>query len=452
MNQRQFRVFTGSCLFTALFFLLNVSIVAGESVTLTIDEAVQRALDNSINLKKGAIDLNQAGYSANRLWSEIFPGFNLSAGLTFLPTSPLITEPGFSYRDEALSYSLNLGLRLDLNPSIRSSMRLIELAYRRELLSYEQAARQLEIHVIKNFLGLVNSREHIAFMEESLDIAIHNLNQDRIAWQNGMLNELTWLNSQLSAETARYNLSMARGAYQIALEEFLTLLDMDTGTDLILSGTIDIVPIYYYPEELILMYLHRRPDIISQYQTIERLELTRNRTAFDSRSPSINLSTQWEGGSGQGGLNAPFQDNIRGTVTLNIPVNSWIPGTRQSQNIRAADADLDKARLDLQNTQTQAKAQIRILVLNLNNTLESLEIARLRMELAQRTVEATEIGFRNGTVQYRVLEETRRDLADARQRYLNGELGYQSLLLDLASALNVDWKVLTEQEARSRMP
>ena len=452
MNQRRFRVLTGSCLLTALFFLLNVPGAAGESVTITIDEAVQRALDNSINLKKGAIDLAQAGYSANRLWSEIFPGISLSAGLTFLPSSPLFTEPGFSYNDDALSYSLNLGLSLALNPSIRSSMRRIELAYRSELLTYEQAAQQLEIQVIKNFLGLVNSREHIAFMQESLDIAIQNLNQDRIAWQNGMLNELTWLNSQLSTETARYNLNMAQGAYQIALEEFLTLLDMDTGTDLILAGTIEIVPIYYYPEELILMYLHRRPDIIRQHQTIERLELIRNGTTHSNRSPTLDLGTQWRGGSptsGQrGGLSDQFTDNITGSVTLRIPIDAWIPGTRQSQNIRAANSELEKAHLDLQNTQTQAKAQIRSLVLNLNNTIESLEIARLRMEIAQRTVEATEIGFRNGTVQYRVLEETRRDLADARQRFLNGELSYQSMFLDLAAALNVDWRVLSGVESR----
>ena len=434
--------------FLLLFFTLLAAYPA--AVTLTLDEAVQLALDQSINLQKGAIDLALAGYSASRLWAEIFPSFSLSAGFTFLPSSPLITEPGFSYRDDALSYSLNLGLSLSVNPSLGSSMKRIELAYRSQLLSYEQACKQLEIQVIKNFLGLINSREHIAFMQESLDLALQNLNQDRIAFENGMLNELTWLNSQLSAETARYNLIVARGAYQIALEEFLALLGMDTGTDIEFEGTVEIVPVLYDPEELILRYLPQRPDIIAQHQTIQRLELSRSITTLSSRSPSVILSTQWRGAPGGTGLDAPLSDNISGTVTLNIPIDSWIPGTRQNQTVRAADSEVEKARLDLQNTETMAKAQIRSLVLNLQNTLESLEIARLRMNIAQRTLEATEVGFRNGTVQYRVLEEARRDLTDARQRFLVGELSYQSLLLDLAAALNVDWKILISQGADSQ--
>ncbi|MCL2008493.1 MAG: TolC family protein [Treponema sp.] len=428
-----------------LLILLPCFAVSGQAITLTIEDAVQRAMDQSINLKRGAIDLAQAGYSASRLWSEIFPGFSLNVGFNFLPGTPLLTDPGFTYRDEALAYSINLGLSLSLNPSIASSMRRIELAYRSQLLSYEQAMRQLEIQVIKNFLSLINSREQIAFMNENYELATQNLNQDRIAWQNGMLNELAWLNSQLSVQTARYNLSMARGAYQIALEDFLALLGMDTGTDIILEGNIEIIPVIYDPDELIGMYLHRRPDIIAQQQTIERLELTRNINTLSSRSPGLNLSAQWRGGPGSGGLSAPFTDNISGTVTLSIPVDSWIPGTRQNQNLRAADAELEKANLDLQNTRTRAIAQIRSLVLNLANTLESLEIARQRMEIARRTLQATEIGFRNGTVQYRVLEEARRDLADATQRLLTGEFSYQSMLLDLAAALNVDWRTLTRR-------
>ena len=128
----------------SLIFLILVIPLSAETVTLSLEEAVQRALDQSINLRKNTIDLAQAEYSASRLWSEIFPGFSLSAGLTFLPSTPLFTDPGFSYNDESLSYSLNFGLSLSLNTSLRSSMKRIELAYRTQLLSYENATKQLE--------------------------------------------------------------------------------------------------------------------------------------------------------------------------------------------------------------------------------------------------------------------------------------------------------------------
>ena len=430
--------------FTALLFLfLLVYPATGETITLNLDEAVQRAQNQSINLKKAAIDLAQAEYSAGRLWSEIFPGFSLSAGLNFLPSTPLVTNPGFSYRTDALAYTISVGVSLSLNPSLSSSMKRIELAYRSQLLSYENASRQLEIQVTKNFFSLITIKANIAYMEQSLEAATQKMNSDRIARQNGLLNELAWLNSQLSVQTARYNLGNAQGSYQNALREFLALLGMDADSDVVFEGSIEIAPVDLDPERLILEHLPKRPDIISQRQTIERLELARDITTLNARSPSLNLSTQWRGSPGSGGLSAPFADNLSGSLTLNIPIDSWIPGTRQNQNIRSADADLEKAHLDLQNTETQAKTQIRLLISNLHSTWENLEIARMRVEIAQATVAATEEGFRRGTVESRDLEDRRNDLSDARQRLLQGEYTYQSLILDLSAALNVDWRTLT---------
>jgi len=433
-------------LLVLVFVFLSLLANAAETVTLSLDDAVRLALDNSINLKKSAIDLAQAGYSASRLWSEIFPGFSLSAGFTFLPSTPLISEPGFQYRDNALSYSASFGLSLSLNPSFYSSMKRIELAYRAQLLSYENASKQLEIQVIKRFLNLITMKANTSYMQENLDLALQKMNNDRVARANGLLSELSWLNSQLSAETARYNLLTAQNSYKNSLSEFLALLGMDDGTDITLSGTVEIAQLNLDPEKLILEYLPKRPDIVSQRQVIERLELSKNITTNNARSPTLGLSTQWRGGSSQtGGLSAPFTDSISGSLSLSIPIDSWIPGTKQNQNIRAANTDIEKAKLDLQYTETQAKTQIRSLVSNLNSTWESLGIARLRVSVAQRTVDATTIGFRNGTVEFRELEDRRSDLSNARQRLLQEELSYQSLLLDLAAALNVEWKTLTAQ-------
>jgi len=423
-----------------LLFIPMLTFTANaEAITLSLDEAVKLALDQSLNLKKSAIDLAQTEYSANRLWSEIFPNFSLNAGLTFLPSTPLLTDPGFSYNDEAVAYSINFGISLSLNPSLNSSMKRIELAYRSQLLSYENAGKQLEIQVIKSFLSLIARKENIAYLEESLILAEHKLGQDSIARRTGQLSELNLLNSRLSVETARYNLISARGNYQNALSEFLALLGIDTGTDIILDGSIEIAPVLSDPEQLILEYLPKRPDVISQRQTIERLELSKNVTSLNSRSPTLELGTQWKGDSK---IKGPFSENLSGSLTLRIPIDSWIPGTRQNQNIRAANAEVEKARLDLQNTENQAKTQIRSIISNLHNTWASLEIARLRVEVAESTVEASDEGFRKGLVEFRDLEDTRNKLSDARQQLIQGELSYKSLLLDLAAALNVDWKTL----------
>jgi outer membrane protein TolC len=65
--------------------------------------------------------------------------------------------------------------------------------------------------------------------------------------------------------------------------------------------------------------------------------------------------------------------------------------------------------------------------------------------VARLTAEAAEVGFINGTVEFRELEDRRNALSEAILRLLQGELTYQSLLLDLAAALNMDWRTLIEQ-------
>ena len=55
---------------------------------------------------------------------------------------------------------------------------------------------------------------------------------------------------------------------------------------------------------------------------------------------------------------------------------------------------------------------------------------------------ATEEGFAKGTVEFRDLEDIRRELTDVQLRLLQNEYSYQSYLLDLAAALNVDWRTL----------
>jgi outer membrane protein TolC len=83
---------------------------------------------------------------------------------------------------------------------------------------------------------------------------------------------------------------------------------------------------------------------------------------------------------------------------------------------------------------------------NLRNSWNSLEIARLRLSVAERTYEITEQGFLNGAVDFLDLETIRNDLASARLQLLERERDYQITTLDLAKALNRDWRQFTRSE------
>jgi OMF family outer membrane factor len=325
-------------------------------------------------------------------------------------------------------------------------MQLTEMAYRTGLLSFENASLQLALNITKAFNTLLAGKANITNREQALAQAERQLENNRILRANGLIGELPLLQSQVNAETERFELSIAKDEYDSSLRGFLTTLGLDRDADVTLVGTINPVPVNLNIEALILEFLPRRPDIVSQRQEIGRLELSRTQSNMSAKSPSLSLRLGWSGGPERNrGLGGKFTDNLSGSLSLSIPIDPWIPGTRSNQNFRSADANVEKARLDLINTENNAKADIRSLSERLNNSWRSIEIARLRVELAQRTYELTEAGFRSGSVEYLTFETTRKDLADAQLQLLQRELSYLNLMLDLAFSLNIDLETLTRR-------
>ncbi|MDR1898814.1 MAG: TolC family protein [Treponema sp.] len=408
---------------------------AGEPLTLTLDEAVTRALDQNLDLKKSLIDLSTAEYASGQLWAELFP--TISAGLGADYSTGLFTGSGFELDRKNGSYSASLGISLNLSAGIPHTMKMIRLAWQTELLNYEDARRRLEIETTKNFYSLLADGENIHFLEESLELARRQFDNNQIAFNNGLMGEMSLLQSRLEVETARFNLSAGRAAYANRMGEFLALLGLEHDRETVLAGKLSVARVDADPDKLIRENLPGRPDIVNLKRTVERLRYTEKRNRLESRAPSIRLETQW-GGAGENA--EEFADSLRGAISLSIPLDSWIPGTKTARSLRSDGAELEKAELDLKNAGIAAVSQIRSLTANLRNSWESIEIARLRVSVAERTYTLTEEGFRNGTVESMVLADARNNLADARQRLLMSELSYQTMMLDLSAAVNADWK------------
>jgi outer membrane protein TolC len=410
---------------------------AQDAPVLGLDRAVELALERSLTLGKSFLDLQAARRASEQGWAEVFPGINAGAGLSY--GDRLFTGGGPGGDQSNLSYNMSLGISLPLNGALPSTIKILNLAYQAQALAYENARRQLVVQVTKGFYRLIAQRENLALLGKTLDLADRQLEKTRIAFDNGLTGELSYLRSQLSRETAKLNLSRAEAAYASELEEFLVLLGLEPGGGITLEGAILISPINADPEALIRDYLAARPDIQGQRRTIERLELVKNRTVLGGRAPSLSVSAQWRA-SGAG--DAALTDSFSGGLSLSIPIDAWIPGAKTDQAIQSALREIEKAQLDLVAIENNAKTEIRSLALNLRNSWSGIAISRLRVQIAERTYELTEEGFQKGAVELLALEDTRNSMTEARQQLVTDELAYQTMMLDLSAALNIDLREL----------
>jgi multidrug efflux system outer membrane protein len=407
---------------------------------LSLDEAVKLALENNLDLRKNRIDLDSSAYSEKKLWSEIFPTINANGSATFFST-PLFSGEGFDVTDYKILNNIgaSVGVSLGLNAGIPYTIKNIKLAHQISLLSYEDARNQIEIQVTKKFYSLIAEKNNLQLLEEVLNQAQRQYDSNRVSFRNGLIREIVVLQSSLAVENARYEHSTASISYANNMNEFLDMLGIQYGAEINLSGEINIVKIEANTDALIGEYLSKRPDIVRNNQTIQRLENSAMQLAMRTKSPTLNLSMNWRSTQFD-----PFADNFSGTAAISIPIDPWIPGTSQNQNVRVANDAVEKAKLDLTITEDAAKNQIRSLTGRLRNSWNSIEIARLSLNVAQRNYQLTDQGFRNGTVESLVLEDARNNMANARQRLLQTELSYFNMILDLSAAINMDWKDLIQ--------
>jgi multidrug efflux system outer membrane protein len=322
-------------------------------------------------------------------------------------------------------------------------MKNIRLAHQNNLLKYDDACNQLSIQITKKFYTLIAERNSLDYLEEIFNLAQRQYERNQVSFRNGLIRELNLMQSRLAVENARYNLSAAGTTHANNLGEFLVMLGKAQDEEVSLSGEINVVKIEADAEDLIRRHLPGRPDIVRGRQEIERLEYAERQAVLQGRAPSLSLSVDWNAPSGRT-FDPAFTDNISGTARLSIPIDSWIPGTSRSQSIRRANDSVEKAKLDLTAAEDAAKNQIRSLAALLHNSWDSITIARLSLEVAERSYELTEQGFRNGTVESLALEDARNNMANVRQRLLQSELSYFNMTLDLSAALNIDWKNLIQ--------
>jgi multidrug efflux system outer membrane protein len=426
-----------------LFFLVSgLWAQDGEALRLTLEDCVNRALQTDIALQRRAVDVETARVGLANLWAEFLPSISVGASLAYEDT---IQESKKTFPGD-VQYQVPIDMTLTLSSAlpIPLNMQITKLTYETRLQDWQTEQRAVMVSVSQSFYKLLVDEENIALLEETQAIAERQLAKDETQFRSGLANELTVLRSRLSVENARYTLDKARRDRQQSLNTFLSGAGFTNeelhGREVNLTGSIEIEPLSLDADKLIEEFLPKRPDMVSAAAEIRRLELTSTRTFLTQRVPGISLSGSYRGSVGGtfGGANQPFSDSLRAQLSVSVPIDTWIPGSKGSQAVQSAEAETEKARLNLQSVRQNAANSIRSIVETMENTLSSIEIAQLRAEIAERTFRMSATAFERGAMEVLNYENARASWAQSQQDLLKERLAYKNLILDLERELNVD--------------
>ena len=111
--------------------------------TITIDDAVNLALQNNLDIKQSKMDLELLAQKNKYSWNSVSPSISASGG--FNGNTPL------GEGDTSFSYSLGASLNLTLTPALRTTMKKALLDYQSGQATLETTKRRIELSVRKTF-------------------------------------------------------------------------------------------------------------------------------------------------------------------------------------------------------------------------------------------------------------------------------------------------------------
>ena len=436
-----------------MFLLVSTNFFAQETkkIVLTVDSAVQYALDNSRTLKSAAIDLEMKTRQKKTAWNVFLPSVSVNAIASrsneyssmmdsilpmlnpgYVPTDP--TEK--DYWTEMGQISASLPLSLALIDGIKAT----KANYEAGLITWEQSLKETERDVQKMFYALLLQQESLALQKQTLENAKNRYEQAKINFSNGLVPELSVLQAQVSYENQKPSIMKQEQALKQQISLFAFILGLPFNADIELQGEINPVFLTLNPEELVQQHLMNRLDVKTLQKNIELLKIQLSASRMQAYTPALVLSYGFQPIVKDEEDNWFNKDNITDggnfSATLSFNITNMLPFSSNGIAMKNTKANIEKLQITLDTVLQNGEMEIYTLIDNLNQSRSAIEASKMSIQLAKKAYDMTMQAYDSGTKELL-------DVRDAESQYNQAQLGlanesfnYISSVIELEYALN----------------
>lgn len=441
-----------------------------EKVVLTVDDAVSYALQNNKSLKSAAIDLEMKKRAKQYSWNTFLPslGVNATAARTsdmdstlqsangsismsnlMLSLHPELAAQGMTMTppmedEEKLHWAViapNISAQWNFNLAMVESIRAAKASYEAGEISWEQTTKEMEVNVKKMFYGLLLQEESLNIQRDKLNNAKARYEQAAINYKNGLVPELSVLNSQVNYENQKPEVLSSEQAFKQQKDMFVFLLGLPFGTEIELEGTIDTDFVSVDANELVSDYLENNDEVRTLRKNIELLNISLNASRFSTFTPSLSINYGFQplvyaGGEWNSLGDASDQGNLSFTLVYQNLLD-MLPFSANMQKMKDTKQQIAQAEIGLEQLVQNTEIEIHTLVDNLYKCQANIDAMHRNVELAGRAYESTLRAYNNGTQELLEVRDAENSLNQARLGLTNEKFNYISALLDLESKLNL---------------
>lgn len=424
---------------------------SSEKMVLTVEEAVNYAKENSRSLKSANIDLQIKKRAKNFSWNVLVPSVQATGTMSrsnevtntmdaimsaINPMyKPAEIEPSDHWKAVGgLTASLNLSVALI--DGIRASF----ANYEAGLITWEQTYKETELNIRKMFYALLLQQESLNLQKTTLANAKNRFEQAKINFRNGLIPELSLLQTEVTYENQKPAIVKQEQALKEQLDTFAFLLGIPQGTEISLSGEITPDFVELNPQELYQKYMENNLEIALFKKNLEMMKINYSAQNLQIYTPAVSLSYGWQPVlsdiTADWGDKDNWFDNGSFSVTLAWNITNMLPFSASSLKVQDLKNNIEQMNLNLINLEENAKMKINNLVNVLNQSRAAIESSNRNISLAQKSYDMTSIAYRNGTTELLDVREAETQLNQAKLALASEKFNYLAGLLDLEFAIN----------------
>lgn len=458
---------------------IKTSHLEGETVSVTLDEAVNVALERNLELKASTYDARAADAALKVTYSLYDPV--LSAGLTVgneedLFNSffvPVLEETRSEFRETSLSLEqkLPLGTRLTLsanllkednvptpsvNPAYDSQARLsllqpllkgfgrtvteqriILAAKDRQIALQDLRAEAFSIvsAVRDAYLEVLRNRYELSYRETSVELARRIVRENTARVKAGILAPVEKLEAEVGLQTRERQLLDARRAFDDALDAFNLLLDSD---DKVYIPRMDKISMNFEPsiDKGVAAGLLKRPDIIRRHKEIEKTRTERS-VARNSLLPELDLFASYGFNGLSDSAGNSFEDIGDGdNESWQVGIAFSYPlGSIASRNeVKLTEMKLRSQNSLLQQLRNEVRNEVRSAIRSIDVSRKKTEVSSQGHELAQEKLRILLRSREAGLATTRDVLDGEEDLARARTEQIASVADYYKAVTDYLEA------------------
>ena len=401
---------------------------------LTLEQAVQIALENNYDIKLTKNDIEIAKTNVSRANAGMLPLVtgNFRTNNNTSNTKQTLASGVTQERNGARNTNLGYGPEISWQVFDGFSMfaRYDQLKELQELgeTNFKLTVQTTLADVINNYYDLVQQQQQIKALDGAIDISRLRLTNSKNRYSIGRAAKLEVLAATVDLNTDTTNLLRQLNLYRGTKIRLNELLARDVSTEFIVSDTIII------QNKLLLKNLQTEA---TQQNPALQLALINKRIAELNlkqvkalRYPTVSLNTGYNFNKSTSELGFARNSVGRGfnygmTASINI-----FNGMLQNRVEKNASIEIDNAQLEYEKINQNVSAQLNSLYQTFQTNIELMRLEQQNLEVARQNLDITMEKYKLGSVAPLEFREAQRNYIDASARFTNSQ--YQAKLAEIS--------------------